>query len=70
MALILISTIIVISVIFFGYKYLNNLDNINFYMHYMHVIGYGKGYYDRALHDLSSNKKILTIGIINMRFMF
>ena len=43
-ALILISTIIVISVIFFGYKYLNNLDNINFYMHYMHVIGYGKGY--------------------------
>ena len=30
--------------IFFGYKHLNNLDNINFYMHYMHVIGYGKGY--------------------------
>ena len=26
-------------------------------------IGYGKGYYDRALKQLSSNKKILTIGI-------
>jgi len=26
-------------------------------------IGYGKGYYDRALKILSSNKKILTIGI-------
>ena len=43
-ALTLISTIIVIAMIFFGYKHLNNLDNINFYMHYMHVIGYGKGY--------------------------
>ena len=26
-------------------------------------VGYGKGYYDRALKQLSSNKKILTIGI-------
>ena len=26
-------------------------------------IGYGKGYYDRALKQLSSNKKILTIGM-------
>ena len=26
-------------------------------------IGYGKGYYDRALKQLSANKKILTIGI-------
>jgi len=26
-------------------------------------IGYGKGYYDRALKQLASNKKILTIGI-------
>ena len=26
-------------------------------------IGYGKGYYDRVLKQLSSNKKILTIGI-------
>jgi 5-formyltetrahydrofolate cyclo-ligase len=26
-------------------------------------IGYGKGYYDRALKQLSVNKKILTIGI-------
>ncbi len=26
-------------------------------------IGYGKGYYDRALKRLSANKKILTVGI-------
>ena len=29
----------------------------------LHRIGYGKGYYDRALRQLSANKKILTIGI-------
>lgn len=51
--LILVLTVFIISVILFGYKYLNNLEHINFYMHYMHVIGYGKGYATVSLTPLS-----------------